>query len=61
LPPIQKGCEFYSLDAAADPVPQKQTVKMSLHSPAGHVELPGDFSVVASLKQQLYNLLLSWS
>lgn len=34
---------------------------MCLHRPAGHLELPGNFSVVTPLKQQLNNLLFSGS
>jgi len=41
---------LHSLDAGADPKAQEQTVKMRLDGAARHVELTGDFVVVAALK-----------
>jgi hypothetical protein len=59
LPPVQKGCEFHSLDSTGDSEPQEQAVKVSLHGAPRHIELAGNFGVVTSLQKQLDNLLLS--
>jgi hypothetical protein len=59
LPPVQQGCELYSLDTAGNSETEKQPVEMSFHSSSRHVELVCDFGVVASLQQQLYDLLFA--
>jgi len=59
LPPVQKGCEFDSLDTTGDPETKEQPVEMSFHSAPCHVELGSDFGVIASLQEQVYDLLFA--
>jgi hypothetical protein len=57
LPPIQQGREFHSLDTIIDSETKKQPVEMSLYGAPCHLELAGNFGVVATLQKQLNNLL----
>jgi hypothetical protein len=59
LPPVQQGREFYSLDTAGDAKTKKKPVEMRFHGSPCHVELSGDFGVVAALQQQFDNLLFA--
>jgi len=59
LPPVQQGRELDSLDTAGNSETEKQPVEMSLHGAPRHVELGGDLGVVASLQQQVYDLLFA--
>jgi len=61
LPPVQKGCEFHSLDAAGNAKSEKQPVEMSFHSPARHFELCSNLGVVAALQKQFDDLLFARS
>jgi hypothetical protein len=61
LPPIEQGCEFYSLDSAGNAKSKKQPVEMSFHSSAGHFELCSDLGVVAALQKQFDDLLFARS
>jgi hypothetical protein len=45
-----------SLDALGNPETQEQTVEVRLDGAARHVELTGDFFVVATLQKQFRNL-----
>jgi hypothetical protein len=51
LPPIEQGCEFYSLDSAGYSETEKQPVEMSFHGSARHLELAGNFGIVAALQE----------
>jgi hypothetical protein len=57
LPPIQQGREFYSLDTIIDSETKKQPVEVSFYGAPRHLELAGNFGVVAALQKQLNNLL----
>jgi hypothetical protein len=59
LPPVQQGSEFDSLDTAGNSESEKQPVEMSLHGSPRHVQLAGNFSIVATLQQQLDDLLFA--
>jgi hypothetical protein len=59
LPPVQQGRELDSLDTAGNSETEKQPVEMSFHGTPCHVELSGDLGVVASLQQQVYDLLFA--
>jgi hypothetical protein len=59
LPPIQECCEFHSLDAAVDSETQEEPVEMGLDGSPSHLELAGNFVVVATLQKQLDDLLFS--
>jgi hypothetical protein len=59
LPPVQECGEFHSLDAARNPKSQKQPVEVCLHGSTSHVELSGDFVVIAALQEQLDDLLFA--
>jgi len=59
LPPVQQGCEFDSLDTAGDSETKEQPIEMSFHGTPCHIELAGDFGVIASLQQQVYDLLFA--
>jgi hypothetical protein len=61
LSPVQQGGEFDSLDTAGNSKTEKQPVEMSFHGSPRHVELAGYFGVVASLQQQLDDLLFAWT
>jgi hypothetical protein len=51
LPPVQQGREFYSLDTAGNAKTKKKPVEMGFHGSPSHVELSGDFGVVAALQK----------
>ena len=59
MPPVQQGRELDSLDTAGNSETEKQPVEMSFHGTPRHVELGGDLGVVASLQQQVYDLLFA--
>jgi hypothetical protein len=59
LPPVQQGREFDSLDTTGNSETKEQPVEMSFHSTPCHVELGCDFGVVASLQEQVYDLLFA--
>jgi hypothetical protein len=59
LPPIQECCELYSLDAAVDAKTQEEPVEMGLDGSPSHLELAGNLVIVATLQEQLDDLLLS--
>jgi hypothetical protein len=59
LPPIQECREFDPLNPTGNAKPQKKPVEMRLHCSPSHIQLLGDISVVASLQQQLNDLLLA--
>jgi len=59
LPPVQQGCEFDSLDTAGDSETKEQPIEMSFHGTPCHIELAGDFGVIASLQKQVYDLLFA--
>jgi len=40
---------------------QKQAVEMRFDGALGHVQIAGDFRVVTSLEQQIYDLPFPWS
>jgi hypothetical protein len=61
LPPIKQGREFYSLDSAGDSEAEKQPVEVGFYSSARHLELAGDFCVVAPLQKQFDDLLFAGS
>lgn len=50
-----------ALDALGDAVTHEQAIEVRLHGTARHVELARDFSVVATLKQELDDLLFARS
>jgi len=51
LPPIQQGREFHSLDTIIDSETKKQSVEVSLYGAPRHLELAGNFGVVAALQK----------
>jgi len=59
LPPIKNCREFDSLDTTSYRKAKEKTIKVRLDRASGHLELPGDFRVVATLEQQFRNLLLT--
>jgi len=59
LPPVQQGRELDSLDTAGNSETEKQPVEMSFHGTPCHVELGGYLGVVASLQQQVHDLLFA--
>jgi hypothetical protein len=61
LPPIQQGREFDSLNTAGNSETEKQPVEMSFHGSPRHIELGGDFGVVAALQKQVHDLLFAWT
>jgi hypothetical protein len=61
LPPVQKGCEFHSLDTAGDSETQEQSVEMSLHGSARHLELAGNLGIITALQKQFDDLLFARS
>jgi len=61
LPPIEQGCEFDSLDSTGNSETEEQPVKVSFHSSARHLELAGNFSIVAALQEKFDDLLLARS
>jgi hypothetical protein len=61
LPPVQKGCEFYSLDSTSNSEAKEQAVEMSFHGPASHFQLRCDFGIVTALQEQFDDLLFARS
>lgn len=59
MPPVQQGRELDSLDTAGNSETEKQPVEMSFHGTPRHVELRGYLGVVASLQQQVDDLLFA--
>jgi hypothetical protein len=56
LSPVEQSRELNPLDATLDAKPQKEAVEMCLDRSLGDVEVPSNFRVVASLKQQIDDL-----
>jgi hypothetical protein len=56
LSPIKQSRELNPLDATLDSEPQKQAVEMRFNRSLGNIQIPGDFRVVTSLKQQIDDL-----
>jgi hypothetical protein len=50
LPPIQKSCEFDSLDTAGDSEAEKKPIEVGFNGPASHLELASDLIIVAALE-----------
>jgi hypothetical protein len=59
LPPIKDCCELDSLDTTSDCKAKEKAIKVRLDRASGHLELPGNFRIVATLEQQFRNLLLA--
>jgi hypothetical protein len=59
LPPVQQGREFDSLDTAGNSETKKKPVEMSFHGAPRHLELTGNFGIVAALQKQLDDLLFA--
>jgi hypothetical protein len=59
LPPVQESCQLYPFDPAVNAEAQKEPVEVRLYGPPSHVELPGNFRVVAALQQQFSNLFFT--
>jgi hypothetical protein len=56
LSPIKQSRELNPLDATLDSKPQKQAVEMRFYRALGNVQIPSNFRVVTSLKQQIDDL-----
>jgi hypothetical protein len=59
LSPIKQSRELYPLDATLDSKPQEQPVEMCFDRSLSNMEILSDFCVVASLQQQINDLLLA--
>jgi hypothetical protein len=56
LSPVKQSRELNPLDATFNSKTQKQSIEMRFHCPLGNIQVPGDFRVVTSLKQQIDDL-----
>jgi hypothetical protein len=61
LPPVQKGCEFDSLDTAVDSETKEQPVEMGFHGSACHLQLAGNLGIITALQKQFDDLLFARS
>jgi hypothetical protein len=57
LSPVEQCREFHPLNAALDTETEEEAVEMSFDGALGHVEVTSDLGVIASLQQEIDDLL----